>query len=44
MLRVSDDKWDTKKVIRCTEVDSDATNLIVKQSHKQTDPTRYYNK
>ena len=29
ILRVSDGKWDTKKVIRCTEVGtSDATNLI----------------
>ena len=40
ILRVSDGKWDTKKVIRCTEVGtSDATNLIGQTITQANDPT-----
>ena len=40
ILRVSDGKWDTKKVIRCTEVGtSDATNLIGQTITQENDPT-----
>jgi len=39
ILRVSDGKWDTKKVIRCTEVGtSDATNLIGQTITQANDP------
>ena len=40
ILRVSDGKWDTKKIIRCTEVGtSDATNLIGQTITQANDPT-----
>ncbi len=40
ILRISDGKWDTKKVIRCTEVGtSDATNLIGQTITQANDPT-----
>ena len=40
ILRVSDGKWDTKKIIRCTEVgSSDATNLIGQTITQANDPT-----
>ena len=40
ILRVSDGKWDTKKVMRCTEVGtSDATNLIGQTITQANDPT-----
>ena len=40
ILRVSDGKWDTKKVIRCTEVGtSDATNLVGQTITQANDPT-----
>ena len=40
ILRISDGKWDTKKIIRCTEVGtSDATNLIGQTITQANDPT-----
>ena len=40
ILRVSDGKWDTKKVIRCIEVGtSDATNLVGQTITQANDPT-----
>jgi len=43
ILRVSDGKWDTKKILRCIEVGtSDATNLVgqtITQANDPTDPT-----
>jgi hypothetical protein len=40
MLRVSDGKWDTRKILRCLEVGtSDATNLIGQKITQANDPT-----
>ena len=40
ILRVSDGKWDTKKILRCLEVgDSEATNLIGQTITQADDPT-----
>ena len=40
MLRVSDGKWDTRKILRCLEVGtSDATNLIGQKVTQANDPT-----
>jgi hypothetical protein len=40
ILRVSDGKWDTKKILRCIEVgNSDATNLIGQTITQADDPT-----
>lgn len=43
ILRVSDGKWDTKKILRCLEIgNSEATNLIgqtITQANNPTDPS-----
>ena len=40
MLRVSDGKWDTRKILRCLEVGtSDATNLIGQKITQANNPT-----
>ena len=40
MLRVSDGKWDTRKILRCLELGtSDASNLIGQQITQEDDPT-----
>ena len=40
MLRISDGKWDTRKILRCLEVGtSDASNLIGQKVTQANDPT-----
>jgi len=40
MLRISDGKWDTRKILRCLELGtSDASNLIGQQITQEDDPT-----
>ena len=40
ILRVSDGKWDTKKILRCLEIgSSDATNLVGQTITQANDPT-----